>query len=50
MFGTHEPTRAIVQQKADELMDLRERWQGTYVVVYQDGLPHEIYITGFSGD
>ena len=49
-FGTHKPTKTMVQQKADELMDLRERWQGTYVVVYKDGLPDEIYITGFSGD
>ena len=49
-FGTYEPTRAMVEQKANEIMDLRERWQGTYVIVYKDGLPNEIFFTGFSGD
>jgi len=49
-FGTHKPTRAMVEQKAVEIMQLRKRWQGTYVIVYKDGLPNEIFITGFSGD
>jgi hypothetical protein len=50
LFGTSEPTKAMVEQKADEIMGLRERWQGTYVILYEDGLPNEIFITGFSGD
>ena len=50
LFGTHGPTKSMVEQKTDEIMNLRERWQGTYVVVYKDGLPNEIFITGFSGD
>ena len=49
-FGTHEPTKAMVEQKAIEIMQLRKSWQGTYVIVYKDRLPYEIFITGFSGD
>ena len=49
-FGTKKPTRAMIEQKEDTLMDLRERWMATYVIVYQDDQPTEIYFTGFSGD
>ena len=49
-FGTHEPTKAMVEQKAVEIMQMRKSWQGTYVIVYKDSLPNEIFITGFSGD
>jgi hypothetical protein len=50
LFGTYEPTKAVVERKTVEIMKLRERWQGTYVILYEDGLPSEIFITGFSGD
>lgn len=50
IFGTDKPTREMVEQKAYELRDLRERWEGVYVVVYKDGLPDEIFFIGFSGD
>lgn len=49
-FGTHKPTKAMVEQKAMEIMQLHKSWQGTYVIVYKDRLPNEIFITGFSGD
>lgn len=49
-FGTYEPTKAMVEQKAVEIMQLRKSWQGTYVIAYKDGLPNDIFITGFSGD
>jgi len=50
MFGTHEPTSIMIEQKANKIMELRERWQGTYIIVYKDGLPEQIYVAGFSGD
>ena len=49
-FGTDKPARSMVEDKADELQSLRRRWEGTYVIVYKDGLPDEIFFTGFSGD
>jgi len=49
-FGSEKPTRDLVKQKVVEIMDLRERWQATYIIVYKDGLPDEIFFTGFSGD
>lgn len=50
LFGTQQPTRAMIEQKTDEIMGLRKSWQGTYVIVFKDGFPNEIFITGFSGD
>jgi hypothetical protein len=50
LFNTEKPTRPMIEAKADELEGLRYRWQGTYVIVYKDGRPDEIYFTGFSGD
>ncbi|MCZ7542728.1 MAG: hypothetical protein M5R40_03950 [Anaerolineae bacterium] len=40
----------MVEDKADDLIELRERWQGTYVIVYKDGVPDEICFAGYSGD
>jgi hypothetical protein len=50
LSGTYEPTKVIVEQKANEIMELRERWQATYIIVYKDGFPNEIFFTGYSGD
>ncbi len=50
VFGTDQPTRSMVEQKADELQSLRSRWEATYIIVYADGLPSEIFFTGYSGD
>lgn len=51
ILGTDKPTRAAVEAKALELMDLRSRWIGSYLTVYDDdGHPSELYFTGFSGD
>jgi hypothetical protein len=50
LFGTDKPTKDMVEQKADHIMDLRERWQGTYIIIYKAEQPSEIFFTGFSGD
>jgi hypothetical protein len=49
-FGTEKPTRSIVEQHADEIQSLRRRWEATYIIIYRDGSPGEIFFTGFSGD
>jgi hypothetical protein len=50
MFGTSQPGHAAIIEHRDELMQLRERWVGSYLIVYKDGQPDEIYFCGFSGD
>jgi hypothetical protein len=50
LFDTDKPTRSMVENHSFELMNLRHREQGTYIIVYKDGVPDEIYFTGFSGD
>jgi hypothetical protein len=50
VFGTEHPTRSMIEAKADQLMGLRERWSGTYIIVYHENQPTEIYFTGYSGD
>jgi hypothetical protein len=50
LFGTDKPTRSMVEGLQDRLVSLRSRWMGTYVVVFKDGVPDEIYFAGNSGD
>jgi hypothetical protein len=54
LLGTDRPTRSSVERwrgRDDPARnDLYERWQGFYVILYQDGEPDEIYIEGASGD
>jgi hypothetical protein len=55
IFGTDKPTRELIEGKrgAPELVEdpfVSERWQGTYVIAYRDGKPHEIFFIGTSGD
>lgn len=49
LYGTTQPTRAMVEQKMDFLEDV-ERGQGVYLVVYKDGRPDEIFFAGYSCD
>lgn len=49
-LGTLRPTHADILAHADALNNLRSRWQGSVIVVYQDDQPHELYFTGYSGD
>jgi hypothetical protein len=48
LFGTTQPTRAMVEQAQSHYATLRDRWQGLYIIVYRDGTPDEIFFTGFS--
>jgi hypothetical protein len=52
LFGTTQPTRTMtdVSETIRTLTDLRDNWEGTYVVLYHDGQPDEILFAGFSGD
>jgi hypothetical protein len=50
LFGTGKPNRQMVEEKADLLLDFRGRWFCTYIVVYKDGQPDELFFTGYSGD
>jgi hypothetical protein len=47
LYGTTQPTRAMVEQNLDFLEDV-ERGQGVYLVVYKDGRPDEIFFAGYS--
>jgi hypothetical protein len=55
-FGTDKSTREMIENKEYDLAvflqnDLgRSRWEGTYIVVYKENDPTEIYFTGYSGD
>ena len=55
-FGTEKPTREMIENKERELAVFlqrelgRDRWEGTYIVVYKENEPVEIYFTGYSGD
>ncbi len=50
-FGTDRQTRAMVERVDAEyaLCGFLERWEATFVIIYQDGLPTEMYFTGHSG-
>lgn len=50
IFETEKPTREMVIDAEETLMSWRGRWEGSYLIVYKDNQPHEIYFTGFSGD
>jgi len=50
LLGTVQPDRKMVETKAEELLDFRGRWFCTYLVVYKNGRPDELFFTGFSGD
>ena len=49
LYGTTQPTRAMIEQNMDFLDDV-ERGQGVYIVVYKDGRPDEIFFAGYSYD
>lgn len=51
VFGTLRPTVAAVERavRVDRLAGFA-RWEGMYVVAYEDGLPDTIFFVGVSGD
>ena len=50
IFGTEYPTRSMIEKNANQVRALRERWMGTYIIVYDNNQPTEIYFAGYSGD
>jgi hypothetical protein len=50
LFGTARPSHAMIVEHKLELMGWRDTSMATYVIVYRDDKPDEIYFTGFSGD
>lgn len=55
-FGTDKPTREMIKSKEQDLSTFlqqglgRYRGEATYIIVYKDNEPNEIYFTGYSGD
>lgn len=51
-IGTDRPTKAMVEtaQTKFDLCGYLERGQGIYIIIYQDGVPSEIFFSGHSGD
>ena len=49
LYGTTQPTRALFDKTMDVFEGI-DRGQGVYVVLYQDGKPHEICFAGYSFD
>lgn len=50
LFGTTMPTRKQVEDRQDEIMEMRTRGSGTIVVIYEGKQPTELLFIGFSGD
>jgi len=49
-LGTTKPSHKQIEENESELANLRQRYEGTYIVVYKDNQPDEIFFTGYSGD
>jgi len=51
-FGTDKPTRAMVEKVAAEysIDAFLDKWQATFIIIYHDSLPSEIFFSGSSGD
>ena len=50
IFGTEKPERNMIEQKRNEIQGIRDRWEATYIIVYKNSKPDEIFFAGFSGD
>jgi hypothetical protein len=52
LFGTTRPNHHQVADWLDkmDLHNLRRRWHGLYIIVYDGDVPTEICFAGFSGD
>lgn len=52
IFGALKPTREMVESwiRNSDLVDLRDRWEGLYIIVFANDTPAEICFAGFSGD
>ena len=50
LFGTDQPNHEMIASKSEELANFRERGLCTYVVVYDQKKPTELFFVGYSGD
>ncbi len=50
LFGTAQPTRAMIEEHMEDFYEEIERGQGVYIIAYQDGKPAEIFFGGYSFD
>ena len=50
LYGTGQPTRAMVEPDLVFSEEMDERGQGVYVILHRDGEPHEILFAGYSYD
>jgi hypothetical protein len=50
VFGTAAPTHGQVEENWADVAEGLDRWHSRYLVVYQDGRPHEYAFIGCSGD
>lgn len=48
-YGNDRPTRSMVEATMDFLEGVK-RGQGVYMVIYKEGEPHELCLTGYSYD
>jgi hypothetical protein len=49
IYGTGHPSREMVEGQMD-FFDQLERGMGIYIILYEDGRPHEILFAGYSFD
>jgi hypothetical protein len=55
-FDTPQPSREMIENDKEDLMEFlqyelgRYRGEATFIIVYKDGKPDEIFFTGYSGD
>ena len=50
LFGTTMPDKQQVDDETDQLFDLRNVWEGVYILVHENEQPTEILFIGKSGD
>jgi len=50
MFSTLTPSREQVEEKQMDIQTYRGRWMCTYVIIFKDAEPSELFFTGYSGD
>jgi hypothetical protein len=57
LLGTSQPTRAMIEDVNEQAFYRylqeevgRYRSEATYIIVYKDDIPHEVFFIGYSGD
>lgn len=50
IFSTLTPSKKQVEDNQMDIQTYRGRWMCTYVIVYENDKPTELFFTGYSGD